>query len=364
MLSSPAVQTDDAPGEPEPMEAEEETMLPAKRDVSDVAPPFPDTAAKRLRFDGHFMGTKEFQTLHTLHWMIDRKKQIRLHLQDLWAETMKVPKWFMSITKEMILQTSKSKHSDLQSRCSYLVHVPSMRERDYRIDLAHGGSFVCMTAEDNISEDAVADIWPLVDEADGKEISQFVQEKAFEKMRLKDVPRDTVIIDGTWVRRRKMKLGKRIVKSRMCARGCFDPQKDILATRSTTASRLSQRILMSAAAIMHVDPNSWDVSGAFLKGLTFDRIREILLSQGIKTLVRAVVLIPPYNVWRHLAAADASFSVPPEQIPEFGLWCLKPIYGLNDAPVAWQLSLGEFLRKRSGRASHLDDSFYFWKSNN
>ena len=112
---------------------------------------------------------------------------------------------------------------------------------------------------------------------------------------------------------------------------------------------------------MNCLPESWDVSGAFLKGLTFDRIRELLLKQGIKTPIRSVVVIPPYNSWRHLAKVDPSFHLEPWEIPRYGLWCLKPVYGLNDAPVAWQLSLGEFLKKQKGVASHLDDSFYFWK---
>ena len=52
----------------------------------------------------------------------------------------------------------------------------------------------------------------------------------------------------------------------------------------------------------------------------------------------------------------------PHEIPQYGLWCLKPVYGLNDAPVAWQLSLGKFLKKHKGVPSHLDDSFYHWKN--
>lgn len=135
----------------------------------------------------------------------------------------------------------------------------------------------------------------------------------------------------------------------------------LLATRSTTASRLSQRLLMSTAAVMNTEPESWDVSGAFLKGLTFSKIREILLQQGIKTPVRAVVVIPPWNSSRHLAAKDKTFALEPWEIPLYGLWRLKPVYGLNDAPVAWQLSLGQILKKNKGTHSHLDDSFFFWK---
>ena len=313
--------------------------------------------------EGHFsIVTKEYQNLHTLHWLMDRQRRHRLYTQDLWEECYVMPKWYCNLTMKDVLIKSLHQHAQVHRvHEQYLVHWPGHKHKTFFVDMASGGSFASVTAEDNIAEKDLPSIWPQVEEADAKEIAQFVHEKAFQKIRLSEVPPGTVIVDGTWVRRWKMKSGSRIIKSRMCARGCFDPQKDSLATRSTTASRLSQRILMSTAAVMHSDPESWDVSGAFLKGLSFDRIREILLKQGIKSPARAVVLIPPWNTWRHLAAVDNSFQVNPEDIPLYGLWCLKPIYGLNDAPVAWQLSLGEFLKKTKGHPSKLDDSFFFWK---
>ena len=361
--SSPTpMSTSPSPSPPTPsvsMEVEER-VIPFKRDVRDTEPPQGESTPKRFRAEG-FVDTKEYQNMHTAYWMIDRSRKFRLHLQELWTDMMKVPKWFSSVTSAMVQQMAQDRHAELQRQCHYLVQFPSMREEQFYFDLAGKGCYVSMTAEDNIAESDLADIWPLVEESDAKEVAQFVDEKAFEPVRLRDAPEGTVIVDGTWVRRWTWKLGKRIVKSRMCARGCFDPQKDFLATRSTTASRLSQRILISTAALMGEDPESWDVSGAFLKGLTFDRIRAILLSQGIKTPIRSVILVPPFNVWRHLAAVDPKFHLEPHMIPEFGLWCLKPIYGLNDAPVAWQLSLGEFLKNQKGTASLLNDSFYFWK---
>ena len=73
------------------------------------------------------------------------------------------------------------------------------------------------------------------------------------------------------------------------------------------------------------------------------------------------MVILPWNCWRHLAAKDKTFALEPWKVPLYGLWCLKPVHGLNDAPVAWQLSLGQFLKKNKGTHSHLDDSFFFWK---
>ena len=351
-------------GDTPPEEMEVESTLPSvpsKRMEPEVRSPalVPD---KKPRIYEAFPSYDTYQTLHTLHWMLDRKKMNRLRLQDFWASTMEIPRWMNGLTMEEVnVHFSCQADQVRQRHASYLVHQPGSRLRHVHLDLAHGGSYLSLTDELNIKEEELADLWPLVEEADAKELAQFVQEKAFEKVLLEDILADTVVIDGIWVRCWKYKQGKKILKSRMCARGCFDPQKQELSTRSTTASRLSQRILLSTAAVMNCLPESWDVSGAFLKGLTFDRIRELLLKQGIKTPIRSVVVIPPYNSWRHLAKVDPSFHLEPWEIPRYGLWCLKPVYGLNDAPVAWQLSLEEFLKKQKGVASHLDDSFYFWK---
>lgn len=338
-------------------------QLPLKREEPPLHSQPSTPTSKRLKIEGNFTTISTgYQNAHTMHWLLDRRRQQRLHNQQFWADCYEVPRWFSQMTMDMIIAKSMSEHADVQVQQGQpLVHQYSSRLRHFHLDLK-GGCFMSVTAEDNIAEKDLPHIWPMVEEADAKEVAQFVQEKAFEKILLSEVPEGTVIVDGAWVRRWKNKLNKRIVKSRMCARGCFDPQKDILATRSTTASRLSQRLLVSTAAVMQEDPESWDVSGAFLKGLTFDRIRAILLKQGIKTPVRAVVLLPPWNVWRHLAAVDPQFHLEPWEIPLYGLWCLKPIYGLNDAPVAWQLSLGQFLQRQGGHHSKLDDSFYAWKN--
>ena len=45
----------------------------------------------------------------------------------------------------------------------------------------------------------------------------------------------------------------------------------------------------------------------------------------------------------------------------FVLFLLKPMYGLNDAPLAWQLVLQDYLiNKREAIQSSFDDCFYFW----
>ena len=123
----------------------------------------------------------------------------------------------------------------------------------------------------------------------------------------------------------------------------LDPQKQELPTRSTTATRLSQPLILSVASTHDFVLASLDVSGAFLKGLTFEKIRQILAQKGLASPPRRVVIVPPPNVWRHLSSFDPSFNVPEGLYGAFGLECLKPAYGLVDTPLAWQMTLHQFL---------------------
>ncbi|CAK9062838.1 unnamed protein product [Durusdinium trenchii] len=201
-----------------------------------------------------------YQTLHTLQWMLDRQKVQRVHAQDFWATTMEVPKWFNRFNSMTLMDITTHFHGKARAvrerRGNCLVHQPGTRLWRVYVTLNQGGSFLSLSEEMVIEEDDLASIWSVVEEADEKELRQFIDEKAFTKIPLSDVIDDpnVVIIDGVWVRCWKIKLGKKIVKSRMYARGCFDTQPMELATRSATASRLSQRILMSTAAVMNEEP--------------------------------------------------------------------------------------------------------------
>ncbi|OLQ01786.1 hypothetical protein AK812_SmicGene15471 [Symbiodinium microadriaticum] len=243
----------------------------------------------------------------------------------------------------------------------HLFTWPGKNNTDLFADLATGHVYKVDDETDLIQENEVYDIWPQVEQADASEVSQFVETKSFKKMHRSALTSDVVVIDARWVRKwKRMADGSRKVKSRLCARGCFDSQKEALSTRSTTATRLSQRILMSTSATQDFDVESWDISGAFLKGLTFEQIRELLRSRGISAPLRKVALVVPLNVWRHLAACDSSFQVPEDRIADYVLMCLKPVYGLNDAPLAWQLCLHQHFEASGGTASLMDENLFYW----
>ena len=77
------------------------------------------------------------------------------------------------------------------------------------------------------------------------------------------------------------------------------------------------------------------------------------------------MIFPPLDVWRHLQAISAEFRVPEHSLHEHGLLALKPMYGFNDAPLAWQLSLRSFLMDDLGASrSKLDENSFAFKTAN
>ena len=135
----------------------------------------------------------------------------------------------------------------------------------------------------------------------------------------------------------------------------------MMPTRSTRATRLSQRILVSTAANEGLDLESWDISGTFLKGLTFERVRQI---KGITTPVRkgAIIAPAPANVFRHLAEFDSKFKIDYDRLGDYVLLCVNPVYGLNDAPLAWQPCLHMHLEEHGGIPSLLNKNLFYCRA--
>ena len=108
-----------------------------------------------------------------------------------------------------------------------------------------------------------------VHEADLKEARSFVDNKVFKAIHKAKV--DCSVIDAIWVHKwKQLPDGTHIIKSRLCARCFLDPQKTSLPTHSQTASRLTQRLLISVGVILRFVFESWDVGAAFLKGFSFE----------------------------------------------------------------------------------------------
>ena len=290
--------------------------------------------------------------LSSLWWMCQRPKKILLpQPHEIWFE--ELPRWMRR----------KLRTSTTSTPSRLLLHLHCRTEAHLYIYLLTGEIYRVDEDTDVLGEDRVLENWPDFEESDKAELKQFVDEKVFQKVKLDELPEDVVLVDATWVRKYKRLSSTSLkAKSRLCARGFLDPQKQELPTRSTTATRLSQRLVLSLTATHNFDIRSWDVSGAFLKGFSFAKVKAVLQSKGISSPKRSVVIIPPANVWRHLASMDASFGIGEGQQGLWGLECNKPAYGLNDAPLAWQLCLHESLEISGGTQSLLDENLWFWKA--
>ena len=334
----------------QPMQAEEVRDPASKRDEPETVTILEEPGVKRQRVFHNSMSLQDL-FLRSLWWMLQRPMCVNwdpLCFFDQQAHDLGEPR----------LVDHTMKHHE-----QALFVLPCRTAATLYADLREGEIFRVDTDTDVLTEADLVSHWQEFEIADELEIRQFVEEQAFTKIAANQVTDDTVIVDCTWVRKFKRNAdGSRKAKSRLCARGFLDPQRHEVPTRSTTATRLSQRLLLSMASIFQFVLQSWDVSGAFLKGFTFEKVRQLLQKKGIQTPMRKVAVIPPANVWRHLAKADPTFAVSEDELHLWMLLCEKPIYGLNDAPLAWQLNIHEHLESQGGVQSVLDENLFVWKS--
>lgn len=251
-----------------------------------------------------------------------------------------------------------------KSEADFVIPGPWLESRCFYLDVRTGECIIPEEAfhtQEDLTEEEIVKHWTTVEKADRAEVKQFVDEKVFKKKYYYDVNID--VIDAIWIRKwKQLADGTIIVKSRLCVRGFLDPQRSAIPTRSTTASRLSHRIFMSLCALLQFEIESWDISGAFLKGFTFAQLDQLYKSLGISAPKRQVIVKPPANVWRYL-----------REIPNSGIWVadseimfwllelIKAMYGLNDAPFAFQACEGKFfVEELSALRSKFDENFYYW----
>ena len=312
---------------------------------------------KKQRFD-YWASHSTYYNVASLQHLLERRQVIKTALPSVQCGPQ--PNVDNDEIRRFLINEELYREQGLKDKGNYLFHIGASTDAVLHVDIRTSDVWRVDTEHDDINEDDVVKVWPLVEEADRSEVEQFVQENAFKKIHRLEISESMVVIDARWVRKwKKLADGKKKVKSRLCARGCLDRQKDLLTTRSTTATRLSQRLLLSLASTFDMEVESWDIAGAFLKGLNFSQIRDMLRDMGVDSPLRQVIIIPPMNVWRHLATSSSYFKV--NNPADWALLCLKPIYGLNDAPLAWQLSLHSYLRDIRAHPSLMDENSWRWK---
>lgn len=191
--------------------------------------------------------------------------------------------------------------------------------------------------------------YKLVEAAIRKEIGSFVEHKTFTRAFRRSCKN---ICTSRWVLRWKEIDGVRCVKARLTIRGFQDLAE--VPSYASTASRWTQRLVVSIAA-----QKSWqlyvaDVSTAFLRGMSFQELSKLTGSE-----VRDVAFSPPKGSEKYFTEVkgyhDLDFSTEVLQL-------LKAVYGLRDAPRAWRLRLDIELRKLGGVPLPTDNSLYCFYS--
>ena len=143
---------------------------------------------------------------------------------------------------------------------------------------------------------------------------------------------DQDCISVRWVNTVKFVNGKRVVKSRLVARG-FEEKQGSLLTDSATCAKESLKILLTILASKKWQCQSIDIKSAFLQG---------------KNIERDVYLRPPKE-----AGVDKNC-----------VWKLNTcIYGLSDASRHWYLSVKDELIKLGVKCSKYDPVVFYWHHN-
>ena len=242
----------------------------------------------------------------------------------------------------------------------------------YLIDLQSGELLPDFRVDDttaNLTDEDLVKYKDLVHAADHKELKQFVHYDVFRTETTDNLQHNDNIVDCVWVR--KWKVLHKEVKSRMCARGCFDKQKHLIEKHSSTATRLSQRLVISlgmADGVLYgkeVSTESLDISGAFLQGLTYSELAKLARQLGYEARQqRRVFVRPPENAWRHwrqMSEAPAHLKIPDSRRVTTVLRCIRAMYGFTDAPLMFQLALISFLKNEcEAKTSVFDENYLYW----
>ena len=154
------------------------------------------------------------------------------------------------------------------------------------------------------------------------------------------------VIDVKWVHKWKLVKGKRCIRARLCLRGFKESGADYQSNYSATASRFSQRLLVSECVLREWSLASSDVPKAFLQGVSYQELAE--------------------NTGQPLR--DVSFELRGEALaclrllPGFQdfnsrrevLHCLKPGTGCRDAPKCFSLKLRKATKAFGFQQSSID----------
>ena len=218
------------------------------------------------------------------------------------------------------------------SECKCLEGLPRQPMADEHAELrfyeAHTRKVVIERSDDLLTQEEIRLHASEVTQAIIDELKTWQGFKCFKRRPRAEAP---CVIDVRWVFKWKFVKEVRKIRARLCLRGFKESGSDDQSNYSATATRFSQRALVSECVLRGWVLASSDVPKAFLQGVSYDE-----LAQATNRPKR-----------------DVSFDLTGEalhclrQMPEFKgfdprhevLHCLKPGTGCRDAPKCFSLKL-------------------------
>ena len=231
--------------------------------------------------------------------------------------------------------------------CKLVEGLPRLPMSDEHVELrfyeTHTRKVVIERSDDLLTSSEVSAHAKEVTQAILDELKTWQSFKCFCRRPRREAP---CVIDTRWVYKWKLVKGVRRIRARLCLRGFKEFGADGQSNFSATASRFSQRVLVSEGVLRGWCLASSDVPKAFLQGVSYE---ELAQSTGQ----------PKRDVSFELAG-EALHCL--RQLPEFSgfdprtevLHCLKPGTGCRDAPKCFSLKLRKATSKYGFKCSTVD----------
>ena len=218
------------------------------------------------------------------------------------------------------------------SDCKLFEGLSRMPNADEHVELrvyeAHSRKVVIERSDDLLTPEEVTANAAAVTQAILDELKTWQGYRCFKRRPRSEAP---CVIDTRWVYKWKHVRGARVIRARLCLRGFKEFGADGESNFAATATRLSQRAIVSECSLRDWCIASSDVPKAFLQGVSYEGlaastnkpIRDVsfeLAGEGLKCLQ----LLPEFQGFN-----------PAKEV----LHCLKPGTGCRDAPKCFSLKL-------------------------
>ena len=238
---------------------------------------------------------------------------------------------------------------DPADRVSPTMEEPMVCEQVFKASKHKNKAFkkaVVERKDHNLSPSEINSNWTEVAAAMQKELKTWVEMGCICRK-----PRDQArnVIDCRWVLKwkedaevkdasdsMKATVKRWVIRARLCLRGFKDLDAKGLESYAGTASRFTQRILVSEAVVRRWDFCTTDISKAFLQGVTYEELAE-----ATGEPLREVNFYLPSYCYEFLRKLPGWEDFDPKTEV---IHCVKPGTGCNDAPRCFSLKLSKVTR--------------------